>query len=285
MCHHPRYIQLVEETCMNGGGMLDPDTYTNTFSYDAALHAAGGLTALTEAVVNGELDNGFALVRPPGHHAIPMRAMGFCLFGNVAIAARAAKFNMGLERVAIVDFDVHHGNGTQAILNEDPDVLFISSHQYPYYPGTGDVAEIGVGPGEGTIVNLPLPVMTGNEGFKQLYGEVAFPIIRRFAPQLILVSAGFDAHWEDPLANISLSLTGYAWLCQNLIDLAGELCEGRIVFTLEGGYNLDVLAPGVGNVFRLLMGDTAIDDPIGPSPWHEPDVSNLLARLKKTHRL
>lgn len=284
-CHHYRYIQLVEETSRNGGGMLDADTYSNAFSYDAARHAAGGLVDLTAAVVKGELDNGFALVRPPGHHAVPIRAMGFCLFGTVAIAARAARKDMGLERVAIVDFDVHHGNGTQDILNEDPSILFVSSHQYPYYPGTGAINEIGVGPAEGTIVNLPLSVMTGNEGFKRLYGDFVFPVIRRFQPELLLVSAGFDAHWDDPLANIGLSLEGYAWLCQSLIDLAAELCQGRIVFTLEGGYNLDVLAPGVGNVFHALLGDSDVDDPVGQTPWEEPDVSPLLAALKEIHHI
>lgn len=283
--HHPTYIEMVEENCRWGGGMLDADTYTNTFSYEAASYAAGGLIELVTAVVKGELANGFALVRPPGHHALPSRAMGFCIFGAAAIAARAAGSDLGLERVAIVDFDVHHGNGTQAILNEDPDILFTSSHQYPFYPGTGAVNEIGVGPAEGTIVNLPLAVMTGDEGFKHLYGEVVFPIIRRFQPQLILVSAGYDAHWDDPLANIGLTLTGYHWLAQSLIDLAAELCQGRIVFTLEGGYNLDVLAPGVGNTFRALLGQTQVDDPVGISPWAEPDVSHLLAALKKTHRL
>ncbi len=284
-CHHPRHIQLVEETSRNGGGMLDPDTYTNEFSYDAAVHAAGGLIDLTAAVVHGRLDNGFALVRPPGHHATPTRAMGFCLFGNVAIAARAARLDHGLERVAIVDFDVHHGNGTQAILDEDPTVLFVSSHQYPYYPGTGDLQEIGRGQAKGAKINIPLSARVGDEGFKRLYGEVVFPILRRFQPQLILVSAGFDAHWDDPLASVGLSLTGYRWLSQNLIDLAAEFCQGRIVFTLEGGYNLQVLAPGVGNVFRALLGNDEVDDPLGPSSYPEPDVSGLLAELKKIHSL
>ncbi|MBN1219920.1 MAG: histone deacetylase [Anaerolineae bacterium] len=284
-CHRGGYIDFVEEVSRTGGGMLDPDTYTNQFSYEAALCAAGGLIDLTAAVVSGHLDNGFALVRPPGHHATPERAMGFCLFGNVAIAARSACRAMGLKRVAIVDFDVHHGNGTQAILNDDPAVLFISTHQYPFYPGTGDLTETGIDEAKGTKVNIPLRAKTGDEGFKHLFHEVVFPILRRFKPELMLVSIGFDCHWKDPLANIELSLTGYHWLCQSLSDLAAELCKGRIVFTLEGGYDLEVLAPGVGNVFRVLLGDPDFHDDLGESFWAEADVSRLVSDLKRIHDL
>lgn len=285
-CHHVRYIQLVEEVSRRGGGRLDADTYTNEFSYEAAIHAAGGLIELVAEVVAGRLDNGFALVRPPGHHAVPIQAMGFCLFSTAAIAARAARFDLGLERVAIVDFDVHHGNGTQDILEEDPTVLFISSHQYPFYPGTGGMFEIGANEARGTKVNLPLSPDTGDRGFERLYGEVVFPLLRRFQPQLILVSAGFDAHWQDPLADIGLSLTGYQKLCQGLIDLAGEVCQGRIVFTLEGGYNLEVLAPAAGNVFQALLGETSNwEDLMGGPPYPEPDVSLLVGQLKKIHHL
>ncbi len=285
-CHHPYYIELVERVSREGGGRLDADTYTNEFSYDAARHAAGGLVELVSAVIDGTLGNAFALVRPPGHHAVPMQAMGFCLFGTVAIAARAAQAEKGLARIAIIDFDVHHGNGTQDILDDDPTILFVSSHQYPFYPGTGGLEEIGVGKGKGTKVNIPLVPHTGDAGFERLYGEVVVPLIRRFQPELILVSAGFDAHWQDPLADIGLSLAGYHKLCHSLIDLAAELCDGRIVFTLEGGYNLDVLAPGVGNTFRALMASKATcDDPIGAHPYAEPDVSGLLGQLKKIHKL
>jgi acetoin utilization deacetylase AcuC-like enzyme len=283
--HHPTYVEMVEDTCRFGGGMLDADTYTTPASFEAASRAAGGLVDLTAAVVKGELNNGFALIRPPGHHAVPSRAMGFCLFGNVVIAARAVQNKLNIERIAIVDFDVHHGNGTQAMVNEDASILFVSSHQYPFYPGTGALTETGLGSGKGTVVNIPLSAMTGDEGIKRLYSEVAFPVIRRFQPQLFLVSAGFDAHWDDPLANIGLTLTGYSWLCQNLVALAGELCQGRIVFSLEGGYNLRVLASGVGNTFRVLLGQAEIDDPFGASPWVEPDVSALLENLKRIHQL
>lgn len=284
-CHHPLYIEMVEDTCRFGGGMLDADTYTNAYSFEAASYAVGGVIDLTEAVVKGELDNGFALVRPPGHHAVPSQAMGFCLFDTIAIAARTARQKLGLQRVAVIDFDVHHGNGTQAILNEDPHIYFVSSHQYPFYPGTGGLNEIGVGPAKGTILNVPLAVYTGDAGFKRLYNEVVFPALRRFQPELLLISAGYDAHWEDPLAHIGLTLTGYDWLCRALIDLAGEICHGRIVFVLEGGYNLRVLAPGVGNTFRALLGMNDLEDLVGESPYKEPDVTHLIAQLKRIHQL
>lgn len=161
----------------------------------------------------------------------------------------------------------------------------MSSHQYPFYPGTGASDDIGQGPAAGTKVNLPLAIGTGDEGFKQLYEGVVFPILRRFRPELILVSAGFDAHWDDPLANLGLSLAGYHWLGQALVGLATEICQGRIVFVLEGGYNLKVLPAGVGNVFRALLGESDIDDTSGPSPWPEPDIKDLLLKLKGIHRL
>jgi acetoin utilization deacetylase AcuC-like enzyme len=284
-CHHPIYIEQIREVSLRGGGMLDADTYTSRYSYEAATHAAGGLLDLMGAVITGKLNNGFALVRPPGHHAITFHAMGFCLFNNIAIAARSATLDYGLERIAIVDFDVHHGNGTQAILDDDYHVMFVSSHQHPFYPGTGHTTEIGHGGAVGTKINLPLEAGVGNEGIQELYTQIVFPMLRRFQPELILVSAGFDAHWQDPLASIGLTLEGYCWLTQKLVDLAAELCRGRIVFTLEGGYNLKVLAPGVGNVFRILLGETECDDPVGKSPWKEAKVSGLVAELKKIHHL
>jgi len=284
-CHSANYVQAVAAISARGGGMLDQDTYTNQHSSAAALKAVGGVIDLTLAVLKGQLNNGFALLRPPGHHALRHHAMGFCLFANIALAARAARQQKGIERVAIIDFDVHHGNGTQAILDDDPSILFISSHQYPFYPGSGGMTEIGLGAAKGTKVNVPLAAGTDDEGVKQLYSEVVFPIIRRFQPQLILVSAGFDAHWQDPLGEIGLSLTGYHWLSQNLFNLAQELCGGQIVFVLEGGYNLQVLAPGVGNIFRLLLGNTDYDDPIGPPHRPKPNVTGLVAMLKQIHQL
>ena len=283
--HPVSYIQQIKEISQSGGGHLDPDTYTTPETYDAAATAVGSLIDLTLAVIDDQLKNGFALVRPPGHHALPNRAMGFCIFSNVAIAAKAAQLQRDLERVAIVDFDVHHGNGTQAIFEEEPSVLYISSHQYPYYPGTGSLKEIGQGKGKGTIVNFPLPGGVGDKGFQTLYTEVLIPVMRQFKPQLIIVSAGYDCHWNDPLADLGLSLTGIAWISQALVNLANELCAGKIVFALEGGYNLKVLRLGVANSIKALLDRDDFTDPLGESPRHEPDLKEYLAEIKRIHRL
>ena len=283
---HPLYYQeQVKQVSLSGGGFLDPDTYLTPDSYQAAAVAAGSLIDLTMAVLKGQLDNGFALIRPPGHHAIRNKGMGFCLFSNVAIAAKAAQDQGGLERVAIIDFDVHHGNGTQYALDDDPSVLFSSSHQYPHYPGTGLATELGSGQAKGTKVNFPLSAGVGDEGFKQLYSEILIPILRRFEPQLILVSAGYDSHWDDPLAQLGLSLTGLAWISQTLIALADELCDGQIVFTLEGGYDLRVLSHGVCNSLKALLARDDFSDPLGQSPWPEPDMTTYLKDLRKIHKL
>jgi acetoin utilization deacetylase AcuC-like enzyme len=268
-----------------GGGHLDPDTYVAPRSFEAALMAAGGVVRAVEAVLAGEVANGFALVRPPGHHATATRAMGFCLFNNVAVAARAALAEGAVERVFIADFDVHHGNGTQDAFADDPAVFYFSTHQYPYYPGTGHWSETGHGAGEGTVLNVPLPAHVGDAGFAQVFAELAWPLAERFRPDLILVSAGYDAHWNDPLAQMNLSLAGYAWLAQELVRMAEQLCDGRIVFTLEGGYELDVLACGVLNAFYAMMGEDIIADPCGRSPRPERPVDRLVARLKEVHGL
>ncbi len=283
--HPTQYVERIQALSEAGGGHLDPDTYTTSDTYAAAAVAAGSLIDLTLAVVAGELKNGFAFVRPPGHHAMPDRGMGFCIFNNVAIAAKAAQKQRDIERIAIVDFDVHHGNGTQAVFEKDPRVLYHSSHQYPYYPGTGSLREVGYDEGKGTIINFPLPSGTGDESFQALYREVLIPAMRRFDPQLILVSAGYDNHWEDMLASLGLSLTGQTWISQTLITLAEELCEGKIVFTLEGGYNLHVLEEGVANSVKALLGRDDFVDSIGKSPQREPDLTEYLKEVKKIHNI
>nr|HID14567.1 histone deacetylase [Anaerolineae bacterium] len=283
--HTPEHIERVQRKAQTGGGYLDPDTYVCSRSFDAALMAAGGVVRAVEVVLAGEIDNAFALVRPPGHHATATRAMGFCLFNNVAVAARAALAESKVRRVFIADFDVHHGNGTQDAFASDPAVFYFSTHQYPHYPGTGHWSETGHGAGEGTVLNVPLPPGVGDAGYAQVFSELVWPLAERFRPGLILVSAGYDAHWSDPLAQMNLSLTGYAWLEQELVRMAGRLCSGRIVFTLEGGYQLDVLACGVLNAFYAMLGEDTIADPFGPSPHPERPVDALVARLKEVHGL
>lgn len=285
LCHSEKYVNFVRDFSEKVGGYLDPDTYTNEHSFPAASTAIGSSIDLVNAVIRGEIKNGFALVRPPGHHALSNRSMGFCLFGNIAITAKASLKQPGIRKVAIVDFDVHHGNGTQALIGDDPNILFISTHQYPFYPGTGSIGEIGRGDAEGTVVNIPLQAGVGDKGFKLVYEKIVIPSLERFKPDLILVSAGYDAHWDDPLANLGLSLTGYNWISRKLIKLAGNICSGKIVFFLEGGYNLQVLSYGVANTIRGLLGIESFDDPLGQSKTPEPDITKVINELIKIHNL
>jgi len=284
-CQSENYIEYVKEFCEKGGGYLDPDTYSNSASFLAASIAVGSSIDLTKSVISGEMKNGFALVRPPGHHALSNRSMGFCLFGNIAIAAKVALKRAGIKKVAIVDFDVHHGNGTQALVGDDPNILFISSHQYPFYPGTGSIKEIGSGDSKGTIVNIPLQAGVGDVGLKKVYEEIVIPSLHRFKPDIILVSAGYDAHWDDPLANLNLSLTGFNQISRQLLIAANDICSGKIIFFLEGGYNLDVLANGVSNTIRGLLSIESFEDPLGKSDIDEPEIKNLVIELKKIHSL
>jgi acetoin utilization deacetylase AcuC-like enzyme len=284
-CHSENYIEKVKEVCLKGGGYLDADTYTTEFTFDAATTAAGSLIDLTNKVCSGRLKNGFALVRPPGHHALAERGMGFCIFGNASIAAKAAIKNFNIEKVAIVDVDVHHGNGTEAMVKNDPNILYISTHQFPYYPGTGSKSEMGSGTAAGTMLNIPIEPGVGDEGFQSIYNELITPKLVEFKPGLILVSAGYDAHWKDPLANLSLSLTGYSWISKVLVDLSEKLCNGKIVFTLEGGYNLDVLSKGVANSIKALLIRDDFDDPFGKFSQKEPEIGELLQEIKKIHNL
>jgi len=234
---------------------LDPDTHTSERSVDAALLAAGGLLQLCQRVMNGELDNGFALVRPPGHHAERSRAMGFCLFNNVAVAAEHARTALGAERVMVVDFDLHHGNGTMHSFFRRPDVLYFSTHQYPFYPGTGAVADIGEGKGEGYTVSVPLHRPMGDREFRAIFHRLLSPVAQQFAPDLILVSAGFDIFRGDPLGSMQVTEEGFGDLAADLLALADRVCAGRAVFTLEGGYHIEGEAQGVAHVVRALLGE------------------------------
>jgi acetoin utilization deacetylase AcuC-like enzyme len=282
--HTPSYLERLSTITQRGGGHLDADTYVNPDTHQAALLAAGGVINLVDAVMWKQATNGFALVRPPGHHALVHNGMGFCIFANAAIAARMAQHNHGVQRVLIVDFDVHHGNGTQDVFYQDPSVLFFSTHQFPYYPGTGAATEMGTETGYGTTVNVPFPPHVGDQGYLEAFQKILAPLARRFKPELILLSAGYDAHWMDPLASMGLSITGYMALVQELMALADELCHGRLVCVLEGGYNLQVLAHSVLSTFRVLRGGAQeASDPFGPAPAQERDASSLISRVKILH--
>ena len=287
MIHTPEYISYVKSKAEKGGGWLDPDTIMSPESYEAALYAAGGLMVAVEALMKGEVDNACALVRPPGHHAIHDRAMGFCIFNNVAIAAKFATSKFRLNCVLIADFDVHHGNGTQDAFYADPEVLYFSTHQYPFYPGTGWMDETGAGEGEGTTVNFPMAAGWGDEEYLRAFNEVLVPVARRFQPQLILVSAGFDAHWADQLAMMSVSVKGFAQMVKILKELAAELCQGRLIFTLEGGYNLQVVASSTKAVFDVLLGNSEIDDPLGETSMaRKPEgFDEHIEAIKRIHHI
>ena len=284
-CHTEDYVERVRNVCKSEKGFLDPDTYTTGYSYDAAIMAVGSLIELTNSIINGQVKNGFALLRPPGHHALKDRAMGFCIFGNVAIAAKSALKNNEIKKVAIVDIDVHHGNGTQALVKDNQNIMYISTHQFPFYPGTGSITEIGNGVTAGTLLNVPLIPGVGDDGFRNIYNEIIVPSLERYAPNLIFVSAGYDAHWDDPLASMGLTLTGYSWISKELVKISDKLCDSKIVFALEGGYNLEALSYGVINSLNALAGLDETIDPLGRSPYEEPDITGLIGELKKIHQI
>jgi acetoin utilization deacetylase AcuC-like enzyme len=250
--HAPHVVDLVQRAARQGGAWLDPDTYVSADSYEVALLAAGGACQAVDAVLTGAERRAFAFVRPPGHHAEPDRAMGFCLFNNIAVAAEHALNAHGLERVAIVDWDVHHGNGTQAAFWRRPDVLFISLHQYPFYPGSGSAAERGDGPGEGYTINIPLPAGSDDAVYHAQLTDIVIPALQAFQPDLLFISAGFDAHTDDPLAMMRVTTDAFANWARLLKGTADDLCDGKLVLLLEGGYNLRALGESVVAVLRAL---------------------------------
>jgi acetoin utilization deacetylase AcuC-like enzyme len=259
LVHSPAYLEQVKATARLESSSLSADTLTCGRSYQVASMAVGGTTEAVRRVVAGTLSHALVLCRPPGHHAERNRAMGYCIFNNVAVGSMVARTAMGLARVMVVDWDLHHGNGTQHMFERDPSVFFFSSHQYPHYPGTGHYTETGLGPGEGTTMNVPLSRGFGDGEFAALYQRILIPVARAFKPEMILVSVGFDIHAEDPLGGMKVTPSGFAGLTRLLLDIARENCAGRIVFCLEGGYNADALADSALAMVDELTGRTSTD--------------------------
>jgi acetoin utilization deacetylase AcuC-like enzyme len=257
---------------------FDPDTAMGPRSYAAAVRAAGAVADAVERVLDGSIDRAFCSVRPPGHHAKADRAMGFCLLNNVAVGAAAA-LARGLSRVAVIDFEVHHGNGTQEAFYRDRRVLFVSSHQFPFYPGTGDLDEVGEGEGRGFTVNLPMPAGMGDGEYRRAYREIVEPIGRAFDPELVLVSAGFDAHRDDPLGGMAMTPAGFAELMDVCLAVASGAARGRLVAVLEGGYDMDGIADSTAAVVGRMLGRPK--PPLAQMPT--PGLENLLETYRSAH--
>jgi acetoin utilization deacetylase AcuC-like enzyme len=279
--HDAEYVSLVRETAGRAVA-LDPDTYTSPESFEVACLAAGAAVSAVDHVIKaGRGARAFAFVRPPGHHAERNRAMGFCLFNNIAIAAAHARAR-ALDRVAIVDFDVHHGNGTQWSFYGDHSVLVVSSHQYPFYPGTGAAGDVGTAAGKGFTVNLPLAAGAADADYEHVYSRVAMPILRQFKPQLLLISAGFDAYLDDPLAGMRLTPAYFERLTAMIADAADECCGGRVVAVTEGGYDLEGLGACLRGAVRALAGESRLPDlpaPEGPAPRGEASLQAVAPHL------
>ena len=282
MIHDEAYVKRIKETSGKGRVVLDPDTSTSARSYEVACLAAGGVMNLSDAVIDQKVHNGFALVRPPGHHAEAGQSMGFCLFNNIAIAAEHLIRKHGLERILIVDWDLHHGNGTQNSFYTRRDVMYFSTHQYPHYPGTGHWSETGRGEGEGFTVNVPLSAGKTDADYLYAFDTVLTPIARAFKPEFILVSAGFDIYNSDPLGGMQVTGEGFGALTRLLMSLAGETAEKRILFALEGGYDLQGLKEGVYNVLLQLTENA--EPPViaeKASPVTERELGSVLSAQKK----
>jgi acetoin utilization deacetylase AcuC-like enzyme len=276
MVHTPEYLQFLEAASIRGQS-LDLDTFTTPASWDLALKAAGGAAAVASMVWKRDSRRGFALTRPPGHHATRERGMGFCLLNNIALATEYLLQENGAQRLAIIDLDLHHGNGTQDIFYRRPEVLYISTHQFPYYPGTGDLSETGLGLGSGTTVNIPLPANSGNEAYQAAMKKVIIPMLARYQAQAVLVSVGFDTHWRDPIGQMLLSAGLYKELIEDLVGWADKACNGRIALFLEGGYDLEASAACALGCVAALLG-RPWQDRLGSSPFQEGKVWQTVIR-------
>lgn len=290
--HHPQYLDAVEAMVKNGGGVLDTgETVASAGTWRAVVTAAGSAISGVNAVMTQAVDAAFAVIRPPGHHATPTSAMGFCIVNHAAVAAAHAIAEYGLSRVLIVDCDVHHGNGTQDAFYDDPRVLFFSTHQNPAYPFTGHINEVGIGEGAGFTVNVPLPVDVDDDGFCEAFRSILRPVADRYRPQLVILSAGYDAHWRNSeyVTAISERMTvrGLGRLSRIVQEIADAHSPGKLVGILEGGYDLESLAYGVCATIRRWLGDDEVDDPIGPPPGAvaPPDLTVLLTAAKEIHNL
>jgi len=283
--HSREHFDRVAKTSQRAPAKLDPDTYVSAESFEVALLAAGSTAELALRVARGELASGFAAVRPPGHHAESDRAMGFCLFNNVAIAARALQEQQSVDRIMILDWDVHHGNGTQHLFESDPSVLYASTHQFPFYPGTGAVGEIGVGRGEGSTFNVPLPAGCGDREYVGVMERLIAPAARSFRPEMILISCGFDAHRDDPLAGMNVTREGFRDMATIARALAEDLCGGRILFVLEGGYAVSGLADGVTAVLDVMMGEAAPEVPKSEPVLSGTALDAVIEQVSRAHSL
>jgi acetoin utilization deacetylase AcuC-like enzyme len=280
LVHHPKLVSTLEKVCREEApGIIDyAPTYVTQSSFDDALLAAGGVITCTRAVLSGDAQNAFAIVRPPGHHAEPARAMGFCIFNNIAVGARVA-LEAGLERVMVIDYDAHHGNGTQAAFLNVNRVAFLSAHQWGIYPGTGWIEDAPHA--KKRIVNVPLPAYAGDKVYEQVADQIFKPFVESFKPQMIFISVGFDAHWNDPITSLGLSTHGYFMLAEKVVALAEEYCDGKIVFVLEGGYDPLNVANGAGTVFDALSRHRLSHETNDPAPHKEPDCESRIAEILK----
>ena len=283
--HHPRYLEALHAAMDRAPAVVDAaPTYITPTSFDDARRSAGAALAAVDAVLDGRAGAAFALGRPPGHHARPAAAMGFCLLANAAVAVRHAQAR-GIGRVLVVDFDVHHGNGTQEVFWDDGSVVFVSCHQRGAYPGGGAIDEVGAGAGAGATVNVPLPAGAGDLAFGRVMAEVVAPVAERARPELVVVSAGFDAAWRDPLAQLTVTGAGFHAAARALRDLARRHAEGRIAFVLEGGYDLAALGEGVVHVARAVHDAPPTPAAAAASPHPEPPIDAVLAAVRTRHAL